>query len=74
MLALHIAGNDMDDVEGVEVMDDDSGEDDDIPTIQVGGEEYDITDVTHEIIAKMSTEETERYNQLYQDFYKDMYD
>ena len=74
MLALHLAGNDMDDVEGVEVMDDDSGEDDDIPTIQVGGEEYDITDVTHEIIAKMSTEETERYNQLYQDFYKDMYD
>ena len=64
----------MDDVEGVEVMDDDSGEDDDIPTIQVGGEEYDITDVTHEIIAKMTTEETERYNQLYQDFYKDMYD
>ena len=55
-------------------MDDDSGEDDDIPTIQVGGEEYDITDVTHEIIAKMTTEETERYNQLYQDFYKDMYD
>ena len=74
MLALHLAGNDMDDVEGVEVMDDDSGEDDDIPTIQVGGEEYDITDVTHEIIAKMTTEETERYNQLYQDFYKDMYD
>ena len=24
--------------------------------------------------AKMTTEETERYNQLYQDFYKDMYD
>ena len=71
---MNLAGNDMDDVEGVEVMDDDSGEDDDIPTIQVGGEEYDITDVTHEIIAKMTTEETERYNQLYQDFYKDMYD
>lgn len=74
LLAANFAGNDMDDVEGVEVMDDDSGEDDDIPTIQVGGEEYDITDVTHEIIAKMTTEETERYNQLYQDFYKDMYD
>ena len=23
---------------------------------------------------RMTTEETERYNQLYQDFYKDMYD
>ena len=32
------------------------------------------TDVTTEIIAKMTTEEMEKYNQLYQDFYKDMYD
>ena len=44
-------------------MEDDSDEADDIPTIKVGGEEYEITDVTHEIIAKMTTEETERYNQ-----------
>jgi len=77
LLAATFAGNDggdegMDDV--VEEMDDDSGEDDDIPTIKVGGEEYDITDVTTEIIAKMTTEEMEKYNQLYQDFYRDMYD
>merc|ERR1719385_95933 len=50
-------------VEDVEVMEDDSDEADDIPTIKVGGEEYEITDVTHEIIARMTTEETERYNQ-----------
>ena len=36
-------------------MEDDSDEADDIPTIKVGGEEYEITDVTHEIIAKYST-------------------
>jgi len=58
-----------DNVEDVEVMDDDSDEADDIPTIKVGGEEFEITDVTHEIIARMTPEETERYNQLYQDFY-----
>ena len=61
------------DREEVEEMED-SGEEGDIPTMVVGGEEYDLTDVTHEIIARMTTEETERYNQLYQDFYKDMYD
>ena len=33
-------------------MEDDSDEADDIPTIKVGGEEYEITDVTHEIIAR----------------------
>merc|ERR1711915_408572 len=75
LLAATFAGNDDNDVaEEVEEMDDDSGEDDDIPTIKVGGEEYDITDVTTEIIAKMTTEEMEKYNQLYQDFYRDMYD
>ena len=47
---------------------------DDIPTINVGGEEYDITDVTPDVIAKMNAEEMEKYNQLYQEFYKDMYD
>ena len=25
-------------------------------------------------LPRMTTEETEKYNQLYQDFYKDMYD
>ena len=63
-----------DDDDNVEVMDDDSDENDDIPTINVGGEEYDITDVTPDVIAKMSAEEMEKYNQLYQEFYKDMYD
>ena len=33
-------------------MEDDSDEADDIPTIKVGGEEYEITDVTREIIAR----------------------
>lgn len=76
LAATFAASNDKDDVmDDVEVMDDDSdGEEDDIPTIRVGGEEYDLTDVTHDIIARMTTEETEKYNQLYHDFYKDMYD
>ena len=54
-------------------MDDDSDGENDIPTINVGGEEFDITYVTTEIIAKMTTEEMEKYTQLYQDFYQDMY-
>jgi hypothetical protein len=75
MLAATFAGNDRDETnDDVEMMDDDSGEDDDIPVVRVGGEEFDLTDVTPEIIARMSTEEMERYNQLYRDFYKDMYD
>ena len=39
-----------------QVMDDDSDEADDIPTIKVGGEEFEITDVTHEIIARFGLE------------------
>eukprot|EP00090_Calanus_glacialis_P008896 TRINITY_DN17212_c0_g1_i1.p1 TRINITY_DN17212_c0_g1~~TRINITY_DN17212_c0_g1_i1.p1 ORF type:complete len:432 (-),score=192.81 TRINITY_DN17212_c0_g1_i1:117-1412(-) len=75
ILAAEFAGNDFkDEEEDVGVMEEDSDGDDDIPTINVGGEEFDITDVTTEIIAKMTTEEMEKYNQLYQDFYKDMYD
>lgn len=58
--------------EEVEMMDDDDDDDDDIPTIMVGDEVVDITDVTEEIIARMTTEEMERYNQVYQEFYKDM--
>merc|ERR1712227_1137249 len=46
-----------------------NNDNDDIPTITVAGEEYDITDVTPDVIAKMSPEEMEKYNQLYQDFY-----
>jgi len=75
ILAAEFGGNDFkEEEEDVGVMEDDSDGDDDIPTINVGGEEFDITDVTTEIIAKMTTEEMEKYNQLYQDFYKDMYD
>ncbi|XP_023323654.1 general transcription factor IIE subunit 1 [Eurytemora carolleeae] len=57
----------------VDVMDSDD-DDDDMPTVLVGGEEIVITDITPDIIAKMTTEEMERYNQVYQEFYKDMYD
>lgn len=75
ILAASFAGNDFkEEEEDVGVMEDDSEEGDDIPTINVGGEEFDITDVTTEVIARMTTEEMEKYNQLYQDFYKDMYD
>ena len=63
-----------DDDDEVEEMDDNSDENDDIPTINVGGEEYDITDVPPDVIANMSSEEMEKYNQLYQEFYKDMFD
>ncbi len=53
---------------------DSDDDDDDMPTVLVGGEEIVITDITPDIIAKMTTEEMERYNQVYQEFYKDMYD
>ena len=73
ILAAEFASNDFkQEDEDVAVMDDDSDGENDIPTINVGGEEFDITDVTTEIIAKMTTEEMEKYNQLYQDFYKDI--
>ncbi len=51
--------------------DDDSG---DIPTVRVGNEEIVVTDVTPEIIAKMTGEEQERYTQIFQDYYSHMYD
>ena len=72
ILAATITNTERDD--GVEEMEDDSDDNDDIPTIRVGGEDYDITDVTPDVIAKMSSEELDKCNQLYQDFYKDMYD
>merc|ERR1712203_128396 len=66
--ANNIAEEDEDDA--VQEMEEDSDDNDDIPTINVGGEEYDITDVTPDVIAKMNAEEMEKYNQLYQEFYK----
>ena len=76
LLAATFANNiaDEDEDDAVQEMEDDSDDNDDIPTINVGGEEYDITDVTPDVIAKMNAEEMEKYNQLYQEFYKDMYD
>ena len=44
-------------------------EDGDIPTIKVGNEEYTITDIDDNIIAKMTPEEKDRYCQISQDFY-----
>ena len=73
LASLSAVNNDKDDDDVVEVMEDGSDDNDDIPTITVAGEEYDITDVTPDVIAKMSPEEMEKYNQLYQDFYKDMF-
>ena len=76
LLAATFANNiaDEDEDDAVQEMDEDSDDNDDIPTINVGGEEYDITDVTPDVIAKMNAEEMDKYNQLYQEFYKDMYD
>lgn len=66
--------NDDDDDDEVQVMEDDSDDNDDIPTINVGGEEYDLPDVNPDIIAKMTPEEMDKYNQMYAAYYKDMYD
>ena len=33
-----------------------------------------MTDVTEDIIARMTADEKERYSQLYQDFYAHMYE
>jgi len=52
-----------------------SGDDDgDIPTVKVGNEEYAITDIDETITAKMTPEEKDRYIQIYQDFYANVYD
>jgi len=60
----------------VATMNDDDDDDDggDIPTVRVGNEDIVVTDVTPEIIAKMTPEEQERYTQIFQDFYSHMYD
>lgn len=72
LLAQTFANQDKDE-DVVEVMEE-SGDEDDIPTVMVCGEEVDITDITPEHIAKMTSEEMEKYNQVYSEFYKDMYD
>ena len=75
LLAAMSATNDViDDDDEVQVMEDDSDDNDDIPTINVGGEEYDLPDVTEDIINKMTPEEMDKYNQMYQNYYKTLYD
>ena len=54
-----------------------SGDDDgDIPVVKVGGEEYAITDIqgNESIIEKMTSEEKDRYIQISQDFYSNVYE
>ena len=53
---------------------DDDDDDGDIPTVKVGGEEFAVTDINEELIARMTAEEKERYTQIFQDFYSHMYD
>jgi len=58
----------------VGVMEDDDDDDDELPSVRVGNEEVTITDVTEEVISKMTADELDRYNQVYQDFYSNMYE
>ena len=58
----------------VSQMDDEDDEDGDVPTVRVGNEDVVVTEVTPEIIARMTTEEQERYTQIFQDYYSHMYD
>ena len=51
-----------------------SDDDDEIPTVKINGEDVAVTDVTPEQIEKMTTEEKERYTQIFQDFYSHMYE
>lgn len=70
--------SDMEDVtkpsDKVETMSSDDDADDGIPTVRVGSEEITITDVNEDIINKMTSEEKERYTQIFQEFYSHMYD
>jgi len=63
----------MDEDDGVGEMEDDD-DDDDLPMVKVGNEEIIVTEVTPEDIARMTTEEMDRYNQVYQDLYSHMMD
>lgn len=58
----------------VDEMSSDDDADDGIPTVKVGDEEITVTDVTEDIIEKMTAEEKEHYTQIFQDFYSHMYD
>ncbi|QQP35615.1 Uncharacterized protein FKW44_023890 [Caligus rogercresseyi] len=56
------------------MMEDEDDEDAEAPMIRVGNEEILLSDVNEEIIARMTTEEKERYRQLYEDLYSHMYE
>ncbi len=58
----------------VDTMSSDDDADDGIPTVRVGSEEITITDVNEDIINRMTSEEKERYTQIFQEFYAHMYD
>lgn len=72
LLAQRFNEDAMEEDDAVGEMDDD--DDDELPVVKVGNEEIIVTDVTKEDIARMTTEEMDRYNQVYQDFYSHMYD
>uniref|UniRef100_A0A0K2TPD0 General transcription factor IIE subunit 1 n=2 Tax=Lepeophtheirus salmonis TaxID=72036 RepID=A0A0K2TPD0_LEPSM len=57
-----------------EIMSDDDDDDGEAPTIRVGNEEILLSEVNEEIIARMTSEEKERYRQLYEDLYSHMYE
>ena len=51
-----------------------SEDDDPTPMVAVGSEKYPLTDITPDIIAKMSASEKETYIQQYQEYYSHLYD
>ena len=65
----NVTGNDVPTMDNSD--DDDSG---DIPTVKVGDQEFAVTDVTEDIIKRMTPEEQERYTQIFQDYYSHMYE
>jgi len=73
MLLAQTFANQEKEEETVEIMEE-SDDDDDIPTVMVGGDQIDVTDITPEHIARMTQEEMDKYNHVYSEFYKDMYD
>jgi hypothetical protein len=58
----------------VEEKEDEDEDEGGIPTVRVGDEEITITDITEAQIGLMTAEERERYTQVYQDYYADIYE
>jgi hypothetical protein len=61
---------------GVGTMDsaDDDDEDEDDPLIAVGGQHLPLSEVTQDIVARMTPAEKENYIRISQQMYQDMYD